>query len=471
MFTLSIENLGILKEAELKITPFTLIIGENNTNKSWAAYSLYGILHDENRRKLVKSYMGFENEKLFLKSPFKETIKRTVEKVVNSPHGFEEVNLEEIWREMDFFWKDLSKNYSVSFIYDLFGIEKESELFKRTNIQLFFEDSERMIREVIENKISVSSNSGNREIISLLKESGSSSLFIEIKDKEEIPKKFLKIIVGEMLLALLTIGITKRQYLFPSERKALATVSEKIQRKMSELKDTEIPFEVFFELYFSKDKFPKYMEDFIHLVSKLRRESHGKMKKLLSSLEKIAGGSFLFDSYKQFITFYSNSVELPVYSTSSLVKSLSTFYLYLQKLSTGRDLIILDEPEMNLHPKGQVAFLEIFTAFVNEGENNFLVATTHTPYLLEHLENLMEGFQLKKRNRVTATKGLFTQNESAWISPSKVSCYYFSPAGKVESILDRRERSINWESFSSIATKISQIGWEIEELKERESSG
>ncbi|MFI5458044.1 MAG: hypothetical protein ACHRXM_21615 [Isosphaerales bacterium] len=43
---LHVSNLGRIKEAKLDIRPLTVFIGPNHTNKTWTAYSLYGIARD-----------------------------------------------------------------------------------------------------------------------------------------------------------------------------------------------------------------------------------------------------------------------------------------------------------------------------------------------------------------------------------------------------------------------------------------
>lgn len=40
---LGIRNLGRIAHAELDIRPLTIFVGPNNTNKTWAAYCLYGL--------------------------------------------------------------------------------------------------------------------------------------------------------------------------------------------------------------------------------------------------------------------------------------------------------------------------------------------------------------------------------------------------------------------------------------------
>ena len=42
--TVKLKNIGILKQAEFSLGDLTLICGENNTGKTYAAYALYGFL-------------------------------------------------------------------------------------------------------------------------------------------------------------------------------------------------------------------------------------------------------------------------------------------------------------------------------------------------------------------------------------------------------------------------------------------
>ena len=41
---LKVTNLGKIKSADIEIKPLTVFVGENNTNKTWTAYALYGLL-------------------------------------------------------------------------------------------------------------------------------------------------------------------------------------------------------------------------------------------------------------------------------------------------------------------------------------------------------------------------------------------------------------------------------------------
>jgi predicted ATPase len=43
---IKIENLGIMKKAELELGKLTIICGENNTGKTYVTYALYGFLRN-----------------------------------------------------------------------------------------------------------------------------------------------------------------------------------------------------------------------------------------------------------------------------------------------------------------------------------------------------------------------------------------------------------------------------------------
>src|SRR5208283_2149411 len=40
---LTVHNLGRIKFGEIDIRPLTILVGPNNTNKTWCAYTLYGL--------------------------------------------------------------------------------------------------------------------------------------------------------------------------------------------------------------------------------------------------------------------------------------------------------------------------------------------------------------------------------------------------------------------------------------------
>jgi len=44
---ISISNLGRVKNADIELKPLTVFIGPNNTGKTWSAYLVYAIFHED----------------------------------------------------------------------------------------------------------------------------------------------------------------------------------------------------------------------------------------------------------------------------------------------------------------------------------------------------------------------------------------------------------------------------------------
>jgi predicted ATPase len=58
-------------------------------------------------------------------------------------------------------------------------------------------------------------------------------------------------------------------------------------------------------------------------------------------------------------------------------------------------LLILDEPEVHLHPIWQVRYVEIIIELVKRGI--WVVTTTHSPYLLQAFEKFIEDNSLQEK--------------------------------------------------------------------------
>ena len=81
------------------------------------------------------------------------------------------------------------------------------------------------------------------------------------------------------------------------------------------------------------------------------------------------------------------NVHLPIQVSSSIVKTLSSLILYLKYIVKKGDTIIIDEPEMNLHPDNQILLARIFAQMVNMGIK--LVISTHSDYIIREFNNLI----------------------------------------------------------------------------------
>lgn len=319
----------------------------------------------------------------------------------------------------------------------------------------------------------------NLKIYTKVEDEGDREILIKFLSDREILRKAL---IANMLTIIL--GCIRRDIVvLPAERLALVTlyrylgkrgikiadlISEEMFDNADKLKDfirdimfisykysmpirdfiaflddlTEISME--FE---SDDKTKEKRKEFIQLSEMIENDIL-KGRVVLERKEKIATPILEFE--------LDNGKRLELHLTSTAVKELTGLVLYFRYLIDKGDILIIDEPEMNLHPEAQAKLLEIITIAVNKGVK--VILTTHSPYIVDHVINLMEGYYIKdKIEENNLDKYLFLGYKESFISPEKVGAYFFSENGEIKDILDFKERLIDWETFSNVSDKINII--------------
>ena len=89
------------------------------------------------------------------------------------------------------------------------------------------------------------------------------------------------------------------------------------------------------------------------------------------------------------IHYLKNGHKFPLHLAASSVKDLAPFFLYLKRVAKVNDLVILEEPEINLHPTSQILLARFIVRLVNRGL--YVVATTHSPYFLEQISHCVKA--------------------------------------------------------------------------------
>lgn len=57
-------------------------------------------------------------------------------------------------------------------------------------------------------------------------------------------------------------------------------------------------------------------------------------------------------------------------------------------------LLIIDEPEVHLHPQWQIILAELITLFIRELGAN-IVLTSHSPYFIEAIDTYSDAYEIK----------------------------------------------------------------------------
>src|SRR5690606_34599855 len=109
-----------------------------------------------------------------------------------------------------------------------------------------------------------------------------------------------------------------------------------------------------------------------------------KNPEISQSFDEILGGSYKV--VKQQLVFQSKGAgkqRFTMNESSSCIRALLDVGFYLRCKAKPGELFIIDEPELNLHPKNQRAFARLVARLVNAGVKVFI--TTHSDYLIKEI--------------------------------------------------------------------------------------
>ena len=108
--------------------------------------------------------------------------------------------------------------------------------------------------------------------------------------------------------------------------------------------------------------------------------------------------------------------------------------------------IIIEEPELNLFPETQYNLIKYFSRYYKINKNQFFI-TTHSPYILSSINNLMYAYNM---GLIDAEKTNKIIPKEFWLNSEDVSCYSFEEGNAFE-ILDRAEGLINTGKIDSVS--------------------
>ena len=89
---------------------------------------------------------------------------------------------------------------------------------------------------------------------------------------------------------------------------------------------------------------------------------------------------------------------------------------------------IIEEPELNLYPTAQQGLLNWLVEKCTKGEND-LTITTHSPYILSHLNLLLYAHQVAGQHPERRAEVAAIVPEASWIDPKEFACYQVEGGG------------------------------------------
>jgi len=404
---LKIENIGMIRSADIKLDGLTVIAGENDTGKSTVGKLIFS---------LVKAFNRYEedlNESKYSRST--NLIDKTyfqLRKLVD----FEEYTELQDEFHPQFLKKELKAskgdeinfvNYKIGLLQKI-GASKSIEYLEEIkDIFAAIEDKGAIITRALtkafisEFHFDISPMSGYVESVINISEGANKLVDIYINDNE-----IKSLLLHDDLLFNDVTFIETPIFLQMYDLIRSASTLFELPVDKSENR---------FSVDFSSPKVALHTKD---LVSKLENARYfspfqDDLEALLISeiCEITKGIGFSFDKKEKDFYFNKNeNTKFKSINTATGLKSFGIIQLLIQAdLLDERSLLIIDEPEIHLHPKWQVEYAKLIVALV---KNDIpVLITSHSPEIIQALSVFSEEFGIQDRTAfyLTESDGVSSQ--------------------------------------------------------------
>ena len=162
--------------------------------------------------------------------------------------------------------------------------------------------------------------------------------------------------------------------------------------------DNSLQDSILYEKRFSREKK-------CHLKFALANESNlildddfqiTEIDRIISIISKIINGKLVVDDF-QGVVYEKEGHEINIDNVALGIKGFGLIQLLLKNHQlNSRTLLIIDEPEIHLHPNWQVLYAEILVLLSKKLEIPILL-TSHSPYFIEALKAFSEKYEFEEK--------------------------------------------------------------------------
>ena len=372
---IKLKNLGALRQAEFELGEMTIICGANNTGKTYATYALYGFLDYWH-----KGFSIFVDPEIVNNLFSVGTISIGLQNyVANSERDLLEAS--------EKYTKILSKVFA-----------SREDFFKESSFAV--ELPGRYIRAARDfEKIFGSPEMGILKINWKSESELEASLLIDKSKDTAIPRKdVISSVLSDAIKEAVYSCEFPKAFIASAERTGAAIFRKELDfarnRLIDLLKDKAASEHQvsLFSRYASDYALPvKRNVDFMRSLESIAKKDSFISKEhpeLLDDFSDILGGEYRIVRDELYFTPKTNKrLRLTMDESSSSVRSLLDIGFYLRHVAKRNDLLMVDEPELNLHPENQRRMARLFTRLVNCGIKVFM--TTHSDYIVKELNTLI----------------------------------------------------------------------------------
>lgn len=436
---LKINNLGAVHEGSIDLNKkFNLLCGPNGTGKTYFAYVVYGllrnILHIKGDATMVDELLA----------------KRATEVTID-------------WAFL-LRYRALMRESLIANLDDLFGLGEIEckKIFEDFDVS-YVDTDEEFMQTIKNGQFDLVEKVGNINV-EMVKEQDSESVRLAITDEVIAAESIanLRLMLPSLFFYNLTLAPIRSVVMFPVERNSIYTFSKELSIRKQEamdniqmIVDRDKKFDAL-DILFNSKRYPQPIKDGLVIADDLveRKKFKGEFYEFAEQLEKeLLKGKVQISNEGdiQFKPSKSPRKILPIQMTASIIKTMASIVVYLKHIARKNDLIIIDEPEINLHPDNQIVLAQFLARLMNHGFR--LMVSTHSDYVIREINNLvmMSHTDCAAVQEIAKTKGY---TSDMFIKEEDLSVLYFN----------YKKKSAKTTEVESLA--VDQFGFEVESIDE-----
>lgn len=256
--------------------------------------------------------------------------------------------------------------------------------------------------------------------------------------------------------------LTNPTYFIPAGRSFFATFRSSVFSLLSGTSDID-PF----------------LSEFGSLYERVRRRytppsQRSDQAATATRIDELLGGEYVRDQEDDYILM-PDGRRIPLAVSSSGQQEVLPLAIILATINEAngdraRSTLFVEEPEAHLFPSAQRQIIHLFAAATDlesPQSHTQYVITTHSPYILAALNNLMYGGKIARENGTKAEEVFDLLGRNVLIDPKKVGAYSLE-SGAARSIIDQETQLVE----ASLIDRVSgELAREFEQLVEIDFGG
>lgn len=435
-------NIGFIKSGNVELGNLTIICGKNNTGKTYASHSIYGFL------KNIKKF-----NRPFLKSKELDLLIQKKEYTINNIIPSQLL-------------KEYSSVFSKKDMGDIFNTE--DHIFSQSKLSLSIDNLDLEFNN-LEIKLKIESSNSNNNFM-LNKNKGENSIHIKLGKNDNSEKDFLNYVLNKAIWEMIFKIYIPNTFVITSERtgaamfyKDLDSQAHAILDQIAELKNNNnsnnkiTPFSLLNKM---RSRYSLPIRDNIESIRYAQELAKNKSfltenNAITNKLKKLTGGIYKSSSngtsYHPTKIKNQPKIQLPMHLSSSATKSLYLLDLYIRYIAKKGDILVIDEPELNLHLDSQVLLAQLLIMLTNN--NIKVVITTHSDHILREFNNLImlsnkdidedDKNRLLKKHKISNEELIDNKNVKAYVNSSKENNIFQMNVDKYGIHMDLFNKEIN----------------------------